>query len=573
MNSKKNSPNKLSVRYTELITYGVLFLGLVAAVFVININLANRSRSETEQVFCATKQQEYWQTSYRNLLKTQTGLIELDGLLEGIALSSPELAEKLKHVQSAQSVDAFLTQVPGQDTLTKKQLATISHKVGEISEAFASYKTAIGTFDSTVAVLRGGGSLSIDGRRYEIEKVTEEKASRYIEAIEKTWLSSRSEIFKTISRTDNNHLFPDESTLTQAIDFAITKDEFVQANNRGFIVSLGEIATERVNNLLFVQIGALALSFIVFIAMALRLTVSLRRQEKLIKDSQSQLVQSEKMASLGQMMAGLAHEMNTPLGFVRSNVEIIEENERELHSALTKSHTVLKLLVKGDYDRIETETQKALSKITEIDKLGIVDENKLMVTNSLEGLDRIQKLIVNLRNFSRLDQTIQQLANINECLESTLVIANHLIKRHMTVKKEYSNLPPIMCAPAQLNQVFLNIISNAAHATEERGHGTLLLKTWTEKGEIVIQISDDGKGIPAEQLNKIFDPFFTTKPVGQGTGLGLSISQKIIEDGHNGSIEAKSTVDKGTDFFIRLPIKSDQKQQTEQAIQTTDILN
>jgi signal transduction histidine kinase len=146
-------------------------------------------------------------------------------------------------------------------------------------------------------------------------------------------------------------------------------------------------------------------------------------------------------------------------------------------------------------------------------------------------------------------------------LDSTLVIANHILKRHMTVVKDYGQVPDIVCAPAQLNQVFLNIITNAAHACEDKGEGTLRLKTYTEKNDAVVQISDNGKGIPQEVINKIFDPFFTTKPVGKGTGLGLSISRKIVEDGHNGRIAVKSKVGVGTDFFIYLPLQAKKTQE------------
>lgn len=570
MNLKKVSPNKLSIRYTELIIYGVLFLMLVATIFGINIYIANRSRSETEQVFCATKQQEYWQNAYRGLLKTQTSLIEFNSLIEQLSVSEPELAEKLKQLQSEKAAKAVLSQIPSQNEQTQKQLTEISKKITEIAGAFDAYKNSIYIFDSTVTVLRYGGSIYIGGRRYDIQKVTEPQTMNYTSSIENTWLSGRSEIFRVLSNTSKDHTLPSENTLTQAIEFAITKDEQIQANNRNFIVTLGEIATRRVSNLLTIQIGALILSFILFIAMAFRLTVSLRRQEKVIHDAQGQLIQSEKMASLGQMVAGLVHEMNTPLGFVRSNFEIIEENNQELYDALVKSHRVLQLIVKGKYDQIETEIQQAVSKFNEIEKLGLVEENKTMTAGSLEGLDRIQQLIINLKNFSRIDQTTQQLTNINSCLDSTLIIANHLLKRHMTVKKEYGSLPQITCAPAQINQVFLNIISNAAHATEGKGTGTLLIKTWVEKDEIIVQISDDGEGIPQETLNKIFDPFFTTKPVGKGTGLGLSISRKIIEEGHNGQIEVKSTPGKGTDFFIHLPFKPSQAKGSEQIFETTD---
>jgi two-component system NtrC family sensor kinase len=523
----KKDNQQLTFQYTELAIYGVLFLALVAAVFVLNINLSDESRRDSEQIFCATKQQEYWGRAYRSLLKTQTTLAEYE-LIMGDS-TQLELAEQKRAI---------------------------------IDSSFHLYRRSIEVFDGTVKALDKGGKITLEGVEYKIDAVQDERARKYIMDIAGRWYPRADSLIGIAHQYEGTRkLNPD--MLLAAIDFAVQNDELILADNRDFIVKLGELATERQNRLQTIQVIALVASIVVFALMAVRLTISLRRQAKVIQESQSQLVQSEKMASLGQMVAGLAHEMNTPLGFVRNNVEIIRENEKEMQAAFHSANTVLKDLVEGKYSEVEKAIPEAIKKLDELEKIGIAEENKMMIESALQGIDRIQELIVNLKNFSRLDQSMMQMADVNECLDSTLVIANHILKRHVTVHKEYAQLPKILCAPAQLNQVFLNLITNAAHAIEKKGQGNLWIKTYmsTKAAEIVVQVSDDGTGIPKEIINKIFDPFFTTKPVGQGTGMGLSISKKIIEEGHKGRIEVKSVVGKGTDFFIYLPMKTEVKEE------------
>ncbi len=523
----KKDNQQLTFQYTELVIYGVLFLLLVAAVFVLNINLSNESRRDTEQIFCATKQQEYWGRAYRNLLKTQTTLAEYELVIDD-----------------------------------STQLALAEQKRATIDTSFRLYRRSIEIFDGTVKALDKGGKIMLEGAEYEIEAVKDDRARKYILDIANRWYPRADSLIGIAHQYEGTRKLNSDMLLA-AIDFAVQNDELILADNRDFIVKLGELAAERQTRLQTIQVIALIASIVVFAVMAVRLTISLRKQAKIIQESQGQLVQSEKMASLGQMVAGLAHEMNTPLGFVRNNVEIIRENEKEIQAAFHSANAVLKDLVKGNYAEVEKTIPETIKKLDEIEKIGVVDENSMMLESALQGIDRIQELIVNLKNFSRLDQSMMQSANVNECLDSTLVIANHILKRHVTVHKEYAQLPNILCAPAQLNQVFLNLITNAAHAIEKKGQGNLWIKTYMspKAAEVVVQISDDGTGIPKEILNKIFDPFFTTKPVGQGTGMGLSISKKIVEEGHKGRIEVKSTVGKGTDFFIYLPMKTEIKEE------------
>ena len=193
-----------------------------------------------------------------------------------------------------------------------------------------------------------------------------------------------------------------------------------------------------------------------------------------------------------------------------------------------------------------------------------------MFDDSREGLDRITEIVQNLRDFSRIDQPGNRNEyNINKGIENTLVVAKNEIKYSADVKTDFSEVPPIFCHSSQINQVFLNILVNAAQAIKDQerdDNGTITIRTYATETEVVCEISDDGPGIPPDKLSKIFDPFFTTKPVGKGTGLGLSISHDIIVKKHNGEFFVESTVGEGTKFTIKLPIST--KENDEQEIMT-----
>ncbi len=272
------------------------------------------------------------------------------------------------------------------------------------------------------------------------------------------------------------------------------------------------------------------------------------------RQSEVQLMQAEKMSSLGQMVAGLAHEMNTPLGFVRNNLELLEAKHNEIKDLIGQYEKLRSQIMYGspnDVAMILSQIDQASAKV----KNRLYEQSSSLFRSSIEGIDRIQDLVLNLRNFSRLDEATMKLTNINESLDSTLKIAGHLFKGGIQVVKEYGVLPSIMVSPAQINQVFLNIITNAVQAVNEHT-GKIVIRTVAQHGKVIIIIADNGKGISPENLKRIFDPFFTTKDVGQGTGLGLSIAFKIIEK-HKGTIDVQSQVGKGTEFIITLPIHTD----------------
>jgi signal transduction histidine kinase len=285
-------------------------------------------------------------------------------------------------------------------------------------------------------------------------------------------------------------------------------------------------------------------------------TKELSEALKHLKESETLLVQTEKMSSLGQMVAGIAHEINTPLAYVKSSLDALRERLPVTEAVVLEGQKLLALLQKGDAPDEELSRQFAL--VSELTTQFQADEaaarTEAMAEDALHGIHQISEIILSLKNFSRLDRSKVSRFDLNEGLESTLVIARNLVK-HKTVRKRFAQIPLIECAPSQINQVFLNLITNAAQATDDQT-GELTLATGVAGGSMVrVDIGDNGHGIPQNIMSKIFDPFFTTKEVGQGTGLGLSIAYKIVQE-HGGRIEVKSDVGMGTTFSVFLPVKS-----------------
>ncbi|TXI09436.1 MAG: CBS domain-containing protein [Rhizobium sp.] len=295
-------------------------------------------------------------------------------------------------------------------------------------------------------------------------------------------------------------------------------------------------------------------------------TASLAEAYQQLKASQAQLVQSEKMASLGQMVAGVAHEINTPLGYVRNNVEVTQSVFEQLRSVLGDHELLLNMMAseEPDEEAIHAQLLKASAASADLRESRTLEDTEALLKDTLFGADQIKELVVNLRNFSRLDQARLAEVNLNESLEQTLVIARNVLKGRVEIIRRLENIPPVSCSPSQINQVFLNLISNAAQAIEHDA-GRLLLKTEADKEFVHVSIQDNGKGIAQENLQKIFDPFFTTKPIGQGTGLGLSICYQIVQ-AHGGNIRVASIPGKGSRFVVSLPIAPAIPQAPTQAI-------
>jgi len=273
-----------------------------------------------------------------------------------------------------------------------------------------------------------------------------------------------------------------------------------------------------------------------------------------LKESESQLIQTEKMSSLGQMVAGIAHEINTPLAYVKNSLGSVAGKLPEVKKLVVETNKLLKLMEDGspDPERLHAKYTSVNDLIHRFAEQQALAELGQLASDGLYGIEQISEIVLNLKNFSRLDRSKVSSFNLNEGLESALILAKHELK-HLTVNRQFGDIPAITCSPSQLNQVFLNLINNAAQAIES-GSGEITITTRTEgPDQVAVEIADNGKGIPPEIMSKIFDPFFTTKAVGKGTGLGLSISYKIIEQ-HGGRISVDSTVGTGTRFTIVLPL-------------------
>ena len=276
------------------------------------------------------------------------------------------------------------------------------------------------------------------------------------------------------------------------------------------------------------------------------LLVEKTRQEELIHklaEAHSQLLQSEKLASIGQLAAGVAHEINNPVAFVNSNLGTLQGYVEDLFKTLAA------------YEQGEKEmspaTQQAMRELKQqIDIVYLREDVSSLLAESMSGLQRVKRIVQDLRDFSHVDETDKQWANLESGLDSTLNVVGSALKDKAEVVKEYGNIPEIECIPSQINQVFMNLLINAGQAIEEHGHITL--RTGLDDENVWVEIQDTGNGIPPENLDRIFDPFFTTKPVGTGTGLGLSISYGIISR-HGGRIEVRSEPGQGATFKVLLP--------------------
>lgn len=264
------------------------------------------------------------------------------------------------------------------------------------------------------------------------------------------------------------------------------------------------------------------------------------------------LLQSEKMALVGQIAAGVAHEINNPLGFISCNLESLRKfSERILVFLMAQSESIAKYCPAEELARIDELRTKA-----HINR--IVNEIPEMVVESLEGVGRIKEIVSNLKGFARVDDKEFISADVNDTINKALNIVRNELKYVATIVTDFGGIPPIKGLPNQLAQVFMNLLVNAAQAIE--GHGEIRIKTWQESEYVYASVSDTGGGIPEEVKDRIFEPFFTTKEVGKGTGLGLPICYDIINK-HSGEILVSSNVGKGTTFTIRLPVEHVKKTQ------------
>ncbi len=261
--------------------------------------------------------------------------------------------------------------------------------------------------------------------------------------------------------------------------------------------------------------------------------------------AQTNLVQSEKMASLGQLTAGVAHELNNPINFISASIKPLQRNVEDLLGLLDKYDAVIeKRNLLGEFGGVE-EVKKSL------DMDYLVRETQNLFKGIVEGSSRSMQIVKDLRTFSRMDENEFKPVDIHEGIDSTLLLLHHKMQNRISVIKKYGKIPHVECLPGKLNQVFMNILTNSILAIEDKGEITI--ETNTIKDKVKISLKDSGKGMPPEVREHIFEPFFTTRTVGEGTGLGLSISYSIIEE-HQGVVEVYSEPDKGTEFIIILPL-------------------
>jgi len=274
-----------------------------------------------------------------------------------------------------------------------------------------------------------------------------------------------------------------------------------------------------------------------------------------LKESEAQLVQSEKMSSLGQLVAGVAHEVNTPLAYVKNSLATVRERMPQVHEALDEANKLLAIMQASDPDAaaLGRAMDALATRLARIQEHQVVEDLDGLTKDGMHGIDQIAELVHNLRNFARLDRSRVATFDLNEGIRTTMLIAKAAL-RNVKVDMRLGDIPPITCSPSQVNQVVLNLLTNAAQACD-KPQGRIEIATWREgRDTVAIEVSDNGTGITPVTMPKIFDPFFTTKEVGKGTGLGLSIAYKIVTQ-HGGRIDVRSEVGVGSIFTVVLPLQ------------------
>lgn len=298
------------------------------------------------------------------------------------------------------------------------------------------------------------------------------------------------------------------------------------------------ITTELIKNLLL----AAALAGIPMLLLVVLLGRLLVTSIKKLQSAQTQLVQSEKMASLGQLVAGIAHEINNPIGAIYANMPPLEEYINAIKGTVEFAQNCMD----------EPEVQKLTAHMAQIGYDFVIEDLAKLLNSQKQAADRIRNIVLSLRNFSRLDQGEVKTVQLEEGLDSTLQMLHHNYKDRIVIEKDYTLNEPVECYAGELNRVFMNILANAIQAIPEKG--SITIATAKVNGQAVVSIADTGIGMPDEVKRKIFDPFFTTKDVGEGTGLGLSISYGIIEK-HQGTLTVESELNRGTQFVITIPLR------------------
>lgn len=330
------------------------------------------------------------------------------------------------------------------------------------------------------------------------------------------------------------------------------------ADNQGRIeaaaASNQEIVDDSSTQTLAIVMLLLLLLFAALFAIVWRAAALIARQEKDRDHAQQQLAQSEKMASLGQMVAGVAHQLNTPLAFSYANIQMALQALGRYALPLQVAGSFSRLVKATEADKVMVNVANSRDKVAEIDPADLdVQMPQAMLQDTLQGIEQMRELVENLRDFTRLDRAKTSRVELNKSLHNVIYIARSVIPTAIELREEFGTLPEITCNVSQLNQVFLNLINNAAQAIGQ--NGTITVRSQLEDGWIRIDVEDTGCGIAAEHLDHIWDTYYTTKPAGEGTGLGLSIARTIVtEHGGEISVETRTGENSGTTFSVRLPI-------------------
>ncbi len=281
-----------------------------------------------------------------------------------------------------------------------------------------------------------------------------------------------------------------------------------------------------------------------------RKDLALEQYMRQLRETSGQLVQSEKMASIGQIAAGVAHEINNPIGFIMSNLSTLQDYTTSIRGALS----VCRALIGVPTSVLALDVQSRLTELENQDLEFIDGDIDGLLAESLEGCERVRDIVINLKGFARPDESKPRSFGIDECVESTLKIVWNELKYRCQVVKDYGDVPPLTGYPGQINQVIMNLLVNAAHAIETEG--VITITTRATLDEAILSVADTGSGIPTENIPHLFEPFFTTKAAGKGTGLGLYICHGIVEN-HGGRIEVESHLGLGTTIRVHLPLADD----------------
>ncbi|MBU1996258.1 MAG: PAS domain-containing protein, partial [Candidatus Omnitrophica bacterium] len=282
----------------------------------------------------------------------------------------------------------------------------------------------------------------------------------------------------------------------------------------------------------------------------------LERAYKNLKETESQLFQADKLASIGQLAAGVAHEINNPIGFISSNTNVLRDYINTYKKQIEMSRDLQNAIEVGNNDEIRMLLESIRQFDEEENLQFIMKDSDTLIEESKEGLDRVEKIVMDLCSFSRDDKGGIEVVDINENIKIILGVLNNEIMLKCDLVEEFGDIPRIKCNSQKIKQVIMNLVMNAVQSLNE--WGTVIIKTSKIDGFVLIEVEDNGCGVPKEELIKIFDPFYTTKEVGKGTGLGLSISYEIIKR-HRGEILVESEVGKGTKFIVKLPIDSNEE--------------